>query len=1129
MSNQPPLREIVVPEILIFDGACGTSIQNLSLPSAVWQGCDGCNELLNVTAPEAIETIHRDYAAAGARVLETNTFGANRLVLAEYGLEERVAEINAAAVANVRRAANHFPGTLVCGSMGPGTKLALLNQVELDTLIAAYREQAQALVAAGVDMLLLETCQDLLQIKSALGVALEVAESSGRAIPLLVSVTVETTGTLLTGSDIAAVATALEPYPLLSLGLNCATGPREMSEHIAYLARNWPGRISVMPNAGLPLLVDGKTVYPLSPTEFAAAVRKFVTEYGVSIVGGCCGTTPAHIRAVCEELKGVKPAVRQVDTRPRIASTYQAIDLQPEIPPFLVGERLNANGSKAFRESLLANDTAAMLQLAVKQESAGAMALDVCTAYAGRDECADLVSLVQALRTTAKAPLMLDSTSPECLEATLRLYPGRCLVNSINLEDGGKTLDKVCPLVKRHGAAVVALTIAESGMAMTAAEKFAVAQQIYDRAVNTHGLRPQDILFDPLTFTIGSGDATLRNSALETLEAIRLIKAGLPGVMTILGLSNISFGLSPAARKLLNSVFLHEAVTAGLDAAIVDVAKIVPLREIPEAERQLCLNLINNAEAVDGTDPLTAFINHFATAKTDETESADSAADKPIERRIAEAILKGNKEGLEDLLDVLLRRYTANAIINTILVPAMREVGVLFANGEMLLPFVLQSAEVMKISVGYLERFMDKQDNQASLKVLLATVQGDVHDIGKNLVDIILSNNGYTVHNLGIKVPAETIIQKANELEVDVIGLSGLLVKSALVMRENMPIFREAGLKQPILLGGAALTPAFVANDCVPSYDAPVVYCPDAFAGLKAIRAHENGNLTATQVATKSAGMRLPPPREVELERNNPVPQPPFMGARYVFDIPVAKIVPFMNEPALFRGRWGFRRGKLSATEYDDLVANTVRPLYTDIIKRSTEEGLVQANVAYGYFKAWADGDILRVQDDTQIYDFPFPRQTIAPNRCITDYFKTEAEGGDIVAFFVVTTGSKISQETQRLFEANHYHDYLMLHGYSVELTDALAEYWHEVMRQELKIDTQRPDSVAGYAVQEYQGSRYGFGYPACPDLEAHRMVFALLNPEKIGVSLTENMQMVPEQSTSAIIAHHPQAKYFAV
>jgi 5-methyltetrahydrofolate--homocysteine methyltransferase len=1124
--NTPPFPTV---DILVFDGACGTSIQNMALPLEAWAGCEGCNELLNVTRPDAILAMHRAFVEAGADVLETNTFGANRVVLAEYGLQDRVAEINAAAVAAARSAAAERPGVRVCGSMGPGTKLALLDQISIEALAASYAEQAEALVAAGVDLLMLETCQDLLQIKTALVACFDVLERLGKPVPIMVSVTVETTGTLLTGTDIAAVIATLEPYPLFSLGLNCATGPREMAEHVATLSRHWPGRISVLPNAGLPQLVDGKTVYPLGPEEFAAAVRHYVTDLGVSVVGGCCGTTPAHIRALRHALQDARPAERSVDCRPRVASAYQALDLQPDIPPFLIGERLNANGSKAFRECLLAEDAAGALRLATRQEAEGAMALDVCTAYAGRDERADLVALVRALRTTVKVPLMVDSTTPDCLDATLRLYPGRCLINSINLEDGGKTLDRVCPMVRRYGAAVVALTIGETGMAMTADAKVAVAREIYDRAVGVHGLRPSDLIFDPLTFTIGSGDATLRTSALETLEAIRRIKSELPGVMTSLGLSNISFGLSPAARKLLNSVFLHEAVEAGLDAAIVDVAKIVPLHAIPALERQLCLDLIRNATREDGVDPLTAFIQHFAVAKPAPAGGEVAETDKPLERRVSEAIIGGSKEGMEDMLDGLLRRYTANAVINTILVPAMREVGALFASGEMLLPFVLQSAEAMKHAVGHLERFMDKAQQKASLRVLLATVQGDVHDIGKNLVDIILSNNGYTVHNLGIKVPAETIIAKARELNVDVIGLSGLLVKSALVMRDNMPIFRDAGLTQPILLGGAALTPSFVANDCVPGYPSPVVYCADAFAGLRAIRAHEAGTLVSTHVEVRSAAAPKPSPREVELDRGNRVPTPPFLGAKHVTGIPVDAILPFMNEPALFRGRWGYRRGKLSAAEYDELTETRVRPIYADLVRRSREEGLVNASVAYGYFRAYAEGDNVMVEDGNTLHAFPFPRQSLPPHRCIADYYKTREEGGDIAAFFVVTVGAAIDKAIHELFDANRYHDYLMLHGYSVELTDALAEYWHEVMRRELDINAQRPASVSGYATQEYQGSRYGFGYPACPDLDAHRAVFALLKPEAIGVTLTENMQMVPEQTTSAIIAHHPQAKYFAV
>lgn len=1120
---------IAAPDLVIFDGACGTSLQNMQIPAEVWGGYEGCNEWLNLAMPDAILAVHRSFAEAGADVLETNTFGANRITLAEYGLEERVAEINFAAVEIARRAAGERPGIRICGSIGPGTKLALLNQIEVETLAEACREQAAALLQAGVDLLLLETCQDLLQIRTALTACSDAMQQTGINVPLMVSVTVETTGTLLAGSDIAAVAATLEPFDLYSLGLNCATGPREMTEHIAWLSRNWPGRISVMPNAGLPVLEQGRTVYPLAPQDFAASVSRFVTEFGVSVVGGCCGTTPAHISALKEALAKTGPGTRQVERKLRASSAYQACDLQPEIPPFLIGERLNSNGSRAFRESLLAGDLAGILRLADKQETEGAMALDLCTAYAGRDECTDLVELARQLRTAVKVPLMIDSTSPECIAATLPMLPGRCLINSINLEDGGKTLDIICPLAKRHGAAVVALTIDEKGMAMTAEDKTAVAREIYRRAVEEHGLRPGDLLFDPLTFTIGSGDASLRKSALETLEAIRRIKAELPGVMTCLGLSNISFGLSPAARRLLNSVFLHEAVEAGLDAAIVDVARIVPLHSIPEKERELCLNLIGDIPSPDGTDALTAFINHFSATDGDSGDEDEKKETLSVERHLAESVVSGAREGLEELLDILLYRYTPNAVINTILVPAMREVGALFASGEMLLPFVLQSAETMKRSVNYLEQFMDKSEQQASLQVLLATVAGDVHDIGKNLVDIILSNNGYKVHNIGIKVPAETIIAKAKELQVDVIGLSGLLVKSALVMRENMAIFRDAGLTQPVLLGGAALTPSFVANDCVPDYPHPVVYCADAFAGLKAMRSLEEGNLSSTRVEDRAVGAARPSPRDVELDRSNPVPEPPFLGYRHVRDIPVADILPYMNEVALFRGRWGYRRGKLTREEFDEMVETQVRPIYADLIERSTGEGLVRASVAYGYFRAWAEGDSVMVEDGGRVYEFAFPRQELAPQRCISDYFKTREEGGDIAAFFVVTAGSELSRVTEELFRSDRYHDYLMLHGYGVELADALAEYWHEVMRGELGIAGQRPATKAGYAVQEYQGSRYGFGYPACPDLEAHKPVFALLRPEDIGITLTENMQMVPEQSTSAIITHHPQAKYFSV
>jgi len=815
--------------------------------------------------------------------------------------------------------------------------------------------------------------------------------------------------------------------------------------------------------------------------------------------------------------------------KPSLSSLYQAVEIGQEIPPLLIGERSNPNGSKKFRECLLADDFDGCLRIGLDQEAKGAQVLDICAAYVGRDELADLTRLVRIHAESLKIPIMIDSTNADCIEACLKIYPGRCIINSINLEDGGKTLDRVCRLAKKYGAAVVALTINEQGMAMTADEKVETARQIYDLAVGKHGLRPQDLLFDPLTFTIGAGDQNLLDAAIQTLDGIRRIKAELPGVYTLLGLSNISFGLPPAARKILNSVFLHEAIEVGLDAAIIDAGKILPLAQISEEDRVFCRDLIYNREQGAEKSPLMRFIDHFS-ARVDGDEEGESE-DKRPEEALHEKIVRGDKDGIEDILAVLLDRYPPLDIVNQILVPAMRHVGELFGKGELLLPFVLQSAEAMKKSVAWLEPHMQKVDQEEGTKVLLATVQGDVHDIGKNLVDILLSNNGYKVFNIGIKVPAETIIAKARELDVDMIGLSGLLVKSAIVMQESMPQYREAGLNIPILLGGAALTSDFVATSCVPNYDAPVVYCADAFAGLKALKDFEAGRLTATVAAPKNGKARMKPGvKDVTIDRSHPVPEPPFYGLRHVVDIDPAKLFPYVNQQALFRGRWGYRRtSSSSAEEYAELMRTTVTPLYEQLKTRALQEGLLQPKAAYGYFRCYSEGDTVFVESGDDIMAFEFPRQQSPPHLCIADYYRSREEGGDVAAFFVVTIGDRIAAETKRLFEADAYHDYLMLHGFSVEVTDALAEYWHEEMRRELGIAREKPADMSGYVTQGYQGSRYGFGYPACPDLDAHTMLFKLLEPEAIGVTLTETMEMVPEVSTSAIIAHHPQAKYFAV
>ncbi len=805
-----------------------------------------------------------------------------------------------------------------------------------------------------------------------------------------------------------------------------------------------------------------------------------------------------------------------------VSSLYQSVELHQEIPPLLIGERCNPNGSKAFRESLLAEDWDACLKVALDQEARGAQVLDLCVAYAGRDEAADMVQLTQLFSGSCRAPLMFDSTSPETLEKVLPLYPGRAIINSINLEDGGDNLDRICRLAKKYGAGVVALTINSEGMALTSEKKLAVAREIYDLAVNKHQLRPHDILFDLLTFTVGSGDETMRDAAIETLEAIKLVKQEMPGVGFTLGISNISFGLRPAARKVLNSIFLHEAVEVGLNTAIVDAAKVLPYATIAEEDRNMCIDLLFNRNP----DALMNFIDHFEQAKEEDGDE-DTETLLP-EELLHQKVLNGDKDGLEDLLTTLRGRWRPLDIINNLLVPAMREVGELFGRGDLLLPFVLQSAETMKKSVVLLEPYMEKLADEGQTSVLLATVAGDVHDIGKNLVDIILSNNGYKVHNIGIKVAAEEIIARAKELDVDVIGLSGLLVKSALLMKDNLGQFQAAGLSQPILLGGAALTTKFVAVDCAPHFDKPVVYCADAFAGLKAIREFEAGKLLSTHWEEGTVSRNRPGPQQEILDRSFNPPDVPFLGRKVEKNIDAESLFAYLNQAALFRGRWGYRRGKMSKEEYEELHAKTVLPLYQRLKEQSLNEGWLQPQVTYGYFDCVSHGDTVKVHSDSGEKVFSFPRQSNTPGLCIADYLRNKEEGGDKVGFFVVTLGQELAEQTKVLYESDHYHDYLMLHGLGVELTDALAEYWHEKMRIEMGIQEERGDMDA-YVAQGYQGSRYGFGYPSCPDLGAHEPLFELLQPDEIGISLTESFEMVPEMSTSAIVIHHPQAKYFAV
>ena len=1119
-------------KILIFDGACGTNLQSYDIAPEVWGEYDGCTEWLNISAPEIIRELHTKFLNAGANVLEANSFGGSEIVAGEYNLIDRLEELNFLAVKNAKDAITQSGKTAwVAGSMGPTTKLPSLGHIDADEMSRSFFRHSKNLIEAGADILIIETCQDILQTKLAVIAAHEAFEKTGIELPLMCSLTIEQAGTMLVGTDIATAAAVLEPFNIFSLGLNCATGPEMMKSHLRYLSQNWPYRISCIPNAGMPTVVNGCTCYQLSPEDYASSLRDLIVNEGVSIVGGCCGTTPAHIEKLTEYIADVEPKPRNVKFKPQVASAYQPVTLKQEPAPFMIGERANANGSKKFRELLLADDYDGALKVGIDQQNAGvAHAVDLCVAYAGRDEKADMKKLGSMFAESVRLPLVIDSTSSEVIEQALKIYPGRPIINSVNLENGPDTLIKVCNLAKKYGAALVCLTIDEVGMAMTAERKLEIAKRIHDIATKQCGLRSSDLIFDTLAFTIGSGDDKYRDAGIETLNGIRLVKENMTDVFTTLGLSNISFGLTPASRKILNSCYLSQAIKAGLDTTIVAANRILPLSKVSEEDRKVAMDLIFNRSGDENPDPLASFIEHFSNFKIEDSADKEKQEAAAPEQQLTNKIMSGEREGLEDLLQILLQRYKPTEIINDILIPSMRVIGELFGKGEMLLPFVLQSAEAMRKSVDLLEPHMDKVDNDSSTKVLLATVIGDVHDIGKNLVDIILSNNGYKVYNIGIKVPAETIIEKAREYNVDAIGLSGLLVKSAIAMKESMKQYSDAGLTQPILLGGAALTKKFVAQECAPEYTTGnVVYCSDAFASLTALQEHEAGRLESSTWTLADQQDKKPAGNEnVSVPHDNKVPEVPFTGVKYCTEAPVEKLFDYINTQALFRGRWGYRRGKNSPEQYAELVETTVKPLYDQLKQRVLNENLIEPKIAYGYFDCYSQGNSLLVDNNGKEIDFAFPRQATAPYLCISDFYHTKPEGGDKTGFFVVSIGDKLGKIGRDLFEAKEYHDYMILHGLGTEITDALAEYWHQVMRKEMKIQTDSEFSIENLVAQNYQGSRYGFGYPACPDLEMQKLVFDLLKPEKLGITLTENMGMVPELTTSAIIAHHSQAKYFS-
>jgi 5-methyltetrahydrofolate--homocysteine methyltransferase len=1144
---------------VIADGAMGTMLQDADPTLEDFQGHEGCNEILNVSRPDIVRSVHGAYLKVGVDAIETNTFGANWANLAEYGIEDRIYELAYAGGVIAREAADAF-STLdkprfVLGSLGPGTKLPSLGHTGYEKLKDAYYLASKGLTDSGSDALLIETSQDLLQVKAAVNGARLAIEQSGRDIVLIVQVTVETTGTMLVGSEIGAALNALQPLGIDLIGLNCATGPAEMSEHLRYLSKNADVAISVMPNAGLPVLGPKGASYPLGPEELATALDTFVTDYGISLIGGCCGTTPAHLAAVVNKLDHKNLVKRNPTIEPGASSLYQYVPFRQDKTYLAIGERTNANGSRAFRDALLAQDWEKCVEIARDQIREGAHMLDLSVDYVGRDGAADMAELASRFATSSTLPIVLDSTEPLVLKAGLEHLGGRSVINSVNYEDGDgpeSRFAKIMPLVKEHGAGVVALTIDEEGQARDCEWKLRVARRLILDLRDNWGMNVGDILIDCLTFPIATGQEETRKDGIETIKAIKLLKQEFPEVQTVLGVSNVSFGLNPASRIVLNSVFLHECVQAGLDSAIVHPSKITPMNRIDERAKKVALDLIYDRRTFDGQectyDPLQEFLQLFEGVELAASKNAraESLAALPLFDRLKQRIIDGEKVGLEtDLKQAMDQGIKPLAIINDHLLEGMKIVGELFGKGEMQLPFVLQSAEVMKTAVAILEPFMEKTGDEGRGTMLLATVKGDVHDIGKNLVDIILTNNGYRVANIGIKQSINQIIDGAIEAKADAIGMSGLLVKSTVIMKENLEEITSRGLDQrwPIVLGGAALTRAYVEQDLAAIFPGEVRYARDAFEGLRlmdSIMAVKRGDVGAALPPLKERKTANTRVKEVELEldlvrsdvsEEVTIPVPPFFGSRVVKGISLADYSGMLDERALFVGQWGLKGNR---GEYEEMVLTQGRPRLRALMNEVQANGWLNAAVVYGYFPCYSEGNdlvILHHEGENKGQErlrFTFPRQRRDRRLCISDFFASKAsDKTDVVAFHVVTMGASVSQAAGKLFAEDKYREYLELHGLSVQLTEALAEHWHARMREELQVKADDSSELQGILDQGYRGSRYSFGYPACPDLEQQVQLCSLLEPERIGVELSEEFQLHPEQSTSAIIVHHPEAKYF--
>jgi len=1167
LSISETIKSLLEQRILIIDGATGTQIQNLEIPAEVWldeKGVDqeGCNELLNDTAPALIRKVHYAYAKAGADIIKTNTFGTMPWVLDEYNMGERCYELSKKGAELVKSVCEEFSTPeqprFVLGSIGPGTKLPSLGHIHYDEMFEGYKLTALGLIDGGCDIFMLETCQDPLQIKAALHGCEAANEERGIKLPIMVSVTIELSGSMLIGTDATTIVTILEPFDILSLGFNCGTGPDQVKKHLKTLSELCSIPISVHANAGLPQNRGGYSYYPMGPDEFTDKQLEFTAFDGVSFLGGCCGTTPQHIHALKKAVGELKPKKPMGSNEPSIASLFNTTELFQEPAPLLIGERSNSTGSKAFRELIIASDYEGTLTVGQAQVRDGAHCLDVNVEFAGRDGAKDMQAIMELYNQKIPLPLMPDATRVHTMEEGLKCIGGKPIINSVNLEDGEEKFHAICKLAKKFGTALVCLTIDEVGMAKTKEDKVAQAERMYDMAVNTHGIDPRNLIFDTLTFTVGSGDLEYRDAAIQTLEAIRELHIRHPEVGSTLGLSNISFGLDINARRYLNSVFLHHCLKAGLTTVIINVKHIIPLAKMSDTDREICEELLFSPD----DNSLFKFIEYFSDVSIDDDANDEAYEAMSNEEKIAQLLLDGDKERMIPLVEEARQEIHPDTIVNEILIDAMKVVGELFGSGQMQLPFVLQSAETMKTTVDYLNPYLTKQEKETDTTLVVGTVKGDVHDVGKNLVDIILSNNGFKVINVGIKTHLETYLEAHEKHNVQAIGMSGLLVKSTAVMKDNLEAMAEMGMEIPVLLGGAALTRNFVDDFCRPIYKGPIFYCRDAFDGVIAMSRIEKYNEdNSVGLDTRLAGdmverdvkikkeVIIPPFSELKMPEPVAVPTPPFWGRRVLQkeDLDLDMIFNWVNQRTVIKFHWGYKSKGMTKEEYQKLLDKTVYPAYERLKKEFIDKELFEPTIIYGYYPCRSEDQELYLFDESQGWNvdananrepldkvignavgtFSFPRQGRKPHRALSDFFHHERH--DVIPLTCVSAGSKFSAYEKELYEAGKYLEYNMVHGFSVELAEALAEVAHKQIRLDLNIADKEGSSLRDVRMNRYQGARYSFGYPACPDLEQSKLIFDLLKPEEFGIELSETFQIHPEQSTTALVVHHSKATYYSV